>query len=39
MYQIELVTAPITIDGEQKSVLLPELTGFTNLRRVAAKFG
>jgi hypothetical protein len=39
MYQIELVTAPITIIGEWKSVLLPELAGFTNLRRAATKFG
>jgi hypothetical protein len=39
MYQIELVTAPITILGERRSVLLPELTGFTNLCRAATKFG
>jgi hypothetical protein len=39
MYQIELVTAPITIVGERKSVLLPELGGFTNLCRAATKFG
>jgi hypothetical protein len=37
--QIDLVTAPITIVGEQKSVLLPELAGFTNLCGVATKFG
>jgi hypothetical protein len=39
MYQIELVTAPITIVGERKSVLLPELAGFTNLCHAATKFG
>jgi hypothetical protein len=39
MYQIELVTAPITIVGERKSVLLPELASFTNLCRAATKFG
>jgi hypothetical protein len=39
MYQVELVTALITINGEQKSVLLPELAGFTNLCRAATKFG
>jgi hypothetical protein len=39
MYQIEFVTAPITIVGEWKSVLLPELAGFTNLCCAATKFG
>jgi hypothetical protein len=39
MYQIELATAPITIVGERKSMLLPELLGFTNLCRAPTKFG
>jgi hypothetical protein len=39
VYQIELVTASITIVGERKSVLLPKLAGFTNLSRAATKFG
>jgi hypothetical protein len=39
MYQIELVVAPITIVGERKSVLLPELAGFTNLCLAGTKFG
>jgi hypothetical protein len=39
MYQIELVAAPITIVGERKSVLLPELAGFPNLCLPATKFG
>jgi hypothetical protein len=38
MYQVELVTAPITLVGERKSVL-PELAGFTNLCLPATKFG
>jgi hypothetical protein len=39
MYQIELVAAPIMIVGERKSVLLPELAGFSNLCLTATKFG
>jgi hypothetical protein len=38
MYQVELVTAPITLVGERKSVLLPELPGFANLCLPATKF-
>jgi hypothetical protein len=39
MYKVELITALITLAGEQKSVLLPELAGFTNLCLPATKFG
>jgi hypothetical protein len=39
MYQIELVSAPITLVWERKSVLLPELAGFTHLCLAATKFG
>jgi hypothetical protein len=38
MYQIELVSALITLVWERKSVLLPELAGFTNLCLAATKF-
>jgi hypothetical protein len=38
MYQVKLVMAPITLIGERKSVLLPELAGFTNLCLPATKF-
>jgi hypothetical protein len=38
MYQVELVTAPITLIGELKSALLLELAGFTNLCLPATKF-
>jgi hypothetical protein len=38
MYQVELVTAPITLVGERKSVLLYELPGFTNLFLPATEF-
>ena len=39
MYQVELVPAPVSLVGERKSVLLPELAGFTNLCLPATKFG
>ena len=39
MYQVELVPAPVTLVGERKSVLLPELAGLTNLCLPATKFG
>ena len=39
MYQIELVSAAVTLVGERKSVLLPKLAGFTNLCLPATKFG
>jgi hypothetical protein len=39
MYQVKLVTAPITLVGERKSVLLPELASFTKLCLPATKFG
>jgi hypothetical protein len=39
MNKIELITAPIAIVGERKSVLLPDLAGFTNLCLPATKFG
>ena len=39
VYQVELVPAPITLVGERKSVLLPELAGFANLCLPATKFG
>jgi hypothetical protein len=39
MYQIELISAPILLVGEQKSVLLPELAGFTNFCLPATKYG
>ena len=39
MYQVELVPSPVSLVGERKSVLLPELTGFTNLCLSATKFG
>jgi hypothetical protein len=38
MYQIELILALILLVGERKSVLLPELAGFTNLCLPASKF-
>ena len=38
MYQVELVPAPVMLIGERKSVLLPELAGFTNLCLPATKF-
>jgi hypothetical protein len=38
MYQVEFVTAPIALIGEWKSVLLPELAGFTDLCLPATKF-
>ena len=39
MYQVELVPAPVSLVGERKSVLLPELAGFANLCLPATKFG
>ena len=39
MYQVEFVSAPVTLVGERKSVLLPKLAGFTNLCLSATKFG
>ena len=39
VYQVELVPAPVSLFGERKSVLLPELEGFTNLCLPATKFG
>ena len=29
VYQVELVPAPVSLVGERKSVMLPELAGFT----------
>ena len=39
MYQVKLVPAPVMLVGERKSVLLPELAGFTNLCLPATKIG
>ena len=39
VYQVELVPASVALVGERKSVLLPELAGFTNLCLPATKFG
>ena len=39
MYLVELIPAPVTLVGERKLVLLPELVGFTNLRLPDTKFG
>ena len=39
VYQVELVPALVSLVWERKSVLLPELAGFTNLCLPATKFG
>jgi hypothetical protein len=39
VYQLELVSAPIMLVWERKSMLLPQLAGFTNLCLAATKFG
>ena len=38
MYQVELISTPVTLVGERKSVLLPYLAGFTNLVLLVTEF-